>query len=77
MYPEEVISLPINGEPQITRINYAINQDWCKHEMINILLNNKESVKNINEFYGPKKPIRFELNELSKTLKNFLESSSG
>ena len=77
MYPEEVISLPINGEPQITSNDYAINQDRCKHEKINILLNNKGSVKNINEFYGPKKPIRFELNELSKPLKNFLESSLG
>ena len=73
MYPEEVISLPINGEPQITSNNYAINQDWCKHEM----LNNKGCIKNINEFYGPKKPVSFELSELNKTLKSFLESSLG
>ena len=75
LYPEEVISLPKNCEPQITSNNYAINQDWCKHETINILLNNKGCIKNINEFYGPKKPVSFELFELNKTLKSFLESS--
>ena len=77
MYPEEVITLPINGEPQITSNNFAINQDWCKHEMIDILLNNKGTVNNIDEFYGPKKPVNFELNELIRTLKNFLESFLG
>ena len=75
--PEEVISLPINGQPQITSNNYAINQDWCKYEKINTLLNSKGCIKNINEFFGPKKPVSFELNELNKTLKSFLESSLG
>ena len=47
--PEEFIALPINGEPTMTKNNKAINQDWCKHEMI----------KEIDEFYGQKRPIGF------------------
>ena len=30
LYPQEAISLPINGEPLITSNNCAISQDWCK-----------------------------------------------
>ena len=59
MYPEEAISLPINGEPQITSNNISINQDWCKYEMIDILLNTKGTIKNIDEFYGPNRPVNF------------------
>ena len=52
LYPEEAITLPINVEPQITSNNYAINQEWCRHDTINMLLNNTGCIKNIDEFYG-------------------------
>ena len=29
VHPEEFITLPTNGEPQITKNNIAISQDWC------------------------------------------------
>ena len=54
LYPQEAISLPINGEPQITSNKYAINQEWCRHDMLNMLLNNTGGIKNIDKFYGPK-----------------------
>ena len=75
MYPEESISLPINEEPQVTNNNIAINQDWCKYKTVNILLNAKGTVKNIDELYGPRKPVSFELHELKRTLNNFLDGS--
>ena len=37
LYPEEAISLPINGEPQITNNKCAINQEWCKNDTLNKL----------------------------------------
>ena len=77
LYPEEAISLPINGEPQITSNKYAINQEWCRHDMLNMLLNNTGSKKNIEDFYGPKKTVSFEFLELKRTLRNFLDSSFG
>ena len=39
IHPEEFITLPINGKPQITNNNIAISQDWCKHEMLDVILN--------------------------------------
>ena len=64
IHPEEFITLPINGESQITKNNIAISQDWCIHEMINVILNEN----------GQKRPIGFELHELKRTLNNFLGS---
>ena len=62
--PEEFIALPINGEPQITKNNKGICQDWCKYEMINVILNVNGKVEEIDIFYGQKRPIGFELHEL-------------
>ena len=42
--------------------------------MINVILNVNGKVKEIDEFYGQKKPIGFELYELKRTLNNFSES---
>ena len=39
IHPEEFITLPMNGEPQITNNNIAICHDWCKYEMLNVILN--------------------------------------
>ena len=77
LYPEEAVSLPINGKPQITNNKYAINQAWCKNDTLNMLLNNNGSFKNMEDFFGPKKPIHFEYLELKRTLKNFLKSAFG
>ena len=77
IHPEEFITLPINGEPQITNNNIAICQDWCKYEMLNVMLNSNAKLKEIVEFCGPKKPIGFELNELKQTLNNILGSFLG
>ena len=74
IHPEEFITLPINGEPQITKNNQAISQDWFKHEMINVILNVYGKVKKIDKFYGQKRPIGFELHELKRTLNNLLGS---
>ena len=71
---EEFITLPINGEPQIPKNNIAISQDWCKHETIDVILNANGKFKEIAQFYGIKKPIDFELNELERTFNNFLGS---
>ena len=75
--PEAFITLPINGEPQITNNNIAIGQDWCKYEMLNVMLSRNAKVKEIGNFFGPKKPIGFELDELKSTLNNFLGSFLG
>ena len=77
IHPEEFITLPINGEPQITENNKAICQDWCKTEMINVLLNVNAKVKESDEFYGQRKPVGFEIYELQRTLNNFLGSFLG
>ena len=71
IHPEEFITLPINGEPQITNNNIAIGQDWSKYETLNVSLNPNAKVKEIGDFFGPKKPVGFELNELKRTLNNF------
>ena len=74
IHPEEFITLPINGEPQITKNNMAINKDWCKNETINVILDSNGKIKEIDEFCGLKKTIGFELLELKWTLNNFLGS---
>ena len=52
----------------------VICQDWCKYETINVLLDANGKIKEVDKFYGQKKPIGFELYELKRTLNNFLES---
>ena len=42
--------------------------------MINTILNANGKIKRIDEFYGQKKPVGFEIYELKRTLNNFLES---
>ena len=39
IHPEEFIRLPMNGKPLINNNNIAISQDWCKHEMLDVILN--------------------------------------
>ena len=74
-HPEESVTLPINGEPQITKNKYPINQSWCKYETLNILLDRFGKMKEIEDFLGPKKPMLFEYLDLKKTLGNFTDSA--
>ena len=38
-YPNEYLSIPVNGEPLITKA--PINQSWCEHLMIKDILNHQ------------------------------------
>ena len=51
--------------------NKAIDQDWCKSEMLITILNVECNNKNVDDFVGFKKPVKFELLKLRKTLSNF------
>ena len=47
---EEFITLPINGEPQITNNNIAISQDLCKQETLDVIVNANGKFKKLTNF---------------------------
>ena len=63
--------MPITEEPQITKNNTAINQYWCKGEMINVILNANGKVKDIDEFYGQKNLLALNYMNSKGLLKSF------
>ena len=70
VHPEEFITIPIKCETQITKNNKVINQDWHKNEVLNTILNTECNIKDVGDFVGLKKPVKFELRELKRTLSN-------
>ena len=45
--PVEFLSLPVNGEPYITRNNVAVQQAWCENFTINDILDQDGEFKNL------------------------------
>ena len=58
-YPAEFLTIPINGEPLITKNKRAIMQDWSSSEMINTLLDENCKIKEVDQFISKKRPLNF------------------
>ena len=48
--PPEFLTLPVNGEPYITKNNIAIQQPWCEHLTINDILGTDGNLKKIGDY---------------------------
>ena len=62
--PIEFLSLPVNGEPAITRNYTPVNQHWCKTLMIKDVLNNAGDWKMTSDFPIGQRPVFYELTAL-------------
>ena len=74
-HPTEFLTLPVNGEPYMTKNNIAIQQDWCDNHMIKDILNRHGEFKIMEDYPQNRRPIHFELSELVNTIKDFVSSN--
>ena len=56
-YPSEYLSIPVNGEPLITKNKTPINQSWCEQLMIKDILNHQGDMKESENYNTLQKPI--------------------
>ena len=52
-------------------------QDWSSNKMINILLDENCKVKEVDQFVSNKRLLKFEFEEMKRTLIDYVESASG
>ena len=45
--PTGFLTLPVNGEPYITKNNITMQQDWCENYMIEDILNQNGELKKL------------------------------
>ena len=69
-YPNEFLSIPINGEMLITKNLNPINQPWCSRLMIKDILTHQGNWKNVEEYNDTQKPAFFELSALKLAIDN-------
>ena len=52
-------------------------QHWSSNEMKNVLLDENCQIKDVDQFLSNKRPLKFELEEIRRTLTDYVESASG
>ena len=55
--PPEFFTLPVNGEPYITKNNITIQQPWCKYLTIYDILGTDGNFKTIDDYPPGKRPV--------------------
>ena len=74
--PLEFLSVPIMGEPFITKNNTPVNQLWCRNLMIKDVLNNWGDWKQSNGYTDGQKPVFFfELSALNNAIGEYISQS--
>ena len=72
--PTEFLTLPVNGEPFITKNNTAMQQDWCENYMIKDILNRNGELKKLKDYPRNRRPVYYENTMIESTMKDFINS---
>ena len=72
-YPNEYLSIPVNGEPSITKNRTPIDQSWCEQLMVKDILNHQGDLKEIENYNTLQKPISFELSAIHNAIGEFID----
>ena len=55
--PLEFLTLPVNGEPYLTKNSTAMQQPWCENLTINDILDKNGNLKKTEEYPVGKRPV--------------------
>ena len=72
--PPEFLTLPVNGEPYITKNNIAIQQPWCEHLTINDILGTDGNLKKIGDYPPWKRPVFYKNIAIENALRDHMTS---
>ena len=72
--PPELLSLPMNGEPYITRNNVAVQQVWCENLTINDILDQSGEFKTPDDYPPRRRPVFYEHTAIVSALKDYITS---
>ena len=70
--PNEYLSIPINGEPVITKNYTPVDQPWCKNLMIKDMLNCLGDWRKVNDYNSGQKPAFYELYALKNAFNEYI-----
>ena len=70
--PPEYLTLPVNGEPYITKNNIAIQQPWCVNLTLNDILNSDSNFKKIEDYPSYKKASFFKNIAIENAVGDFM-----
>ena len=62
--PEEYLTIPISGDPELTINSESVKQDWCNRMMIKDVLRSDGEWKTEDSFPNGQRPISCELSAL-------------
>ena len=72
-YPSEYLSIPVNGEPFITKNKNPITQSWCEQLMIRDILDHQGDLKESKSYNTLQKPILFELIAIHNAIGEYID----
>ena len=71
--PLEFLTLPVNGEPYLTKNITAIQQPWCENLTINDILDKNGNFKKPEEYLIGKRPVFYENSAIENALGEFIK----
>ena len=72
-HPKEFLSIPINGEPLITKNRSPVNQAWCSQLMIKDIMTYQGDWRDIGDYNTIQKPISFELAAIKDAIEDYID----
>ena len=73
VYPEEYVTFPIKGEPDITKSNTGIQQNWSKRVMLYEVLDCNGDLKCFKDLYLVNGPIKMEYAAMKAAIERKVE----
>ena len=67
-------TLPVNGEPYITRNNIAMQQEWCEKYTVGDILNQEGDFKKSEDYPQSRRLVCYENTAIESALKDFINS---
>ena len=74
MYPEEFLTIPVVGEPDITKNFSSVKQDWCNRLQLHKIHNNDYTLKEASLMLEGKHPLEVERNALKSAVEDNVNS---
>ena len=74
MYKRQFFTLPVNGEPYITKNYTAIQQQWCENLTINNILSRDGNFKKTDDYPPGKRPVFLKNIAIEYALSDFTTS---
>ena len=74
MFPYEFLSIPVAGEPDITKSFTSIKQDWCKKLQLYQILDNNFTLRDASLMPVGKHPLEMEINTIQSAIEGKVSS---